>query len=352
MTPNLMPLVLELLAEVRTVQGEAGEVFEDAQGLGGPIGAGVDDPEAGGHAERYVAGGGGGLAGRDSGADNARVPDDAPRQQPIELAPKATARPPRVGGEVVLRPEADGAIDAMLADMYLHASNCVRAFGDFHLAIGATPGVETALVRLLYDLNFRDFPWGRTRLWMTEERGTQGQGERWPVLEGTVVAQSGMPVEQAHPVALSCAAPAEEYERQLREHLGWRPKGHDRLDLVLAAIDEEGNLPWATHHAADDGALCIAWTDREGRTRTGLTPFVISACRCVCVLALGEGVRGAMARLEASLRGGPAAPARSLRATGGDVRWYMDYEACPSYCAGGKADPRADTPTGTSERDG
>lgn len=294
----------------------------------------------------------GGLAGRGSRADNGPVPDDAPPQQPIELAPKATARPPRVGGEVVLRPEADGAIDAMLADVYLHASNCVRAFGDFHVAIGATAGVETALVRLLYDLNYRDFPWSRTRLWMTQECGTDGRGEGWPVLEGTVVAQSGMPVEQAHRIDLSLPAPSEEYERQLREHLGWRPKGHDRLDLVLATIDEEGNLPWATHHGAEDGALCVEWTGPDGRARAGLTPFVVGACRCVCVLAVGSGVRGAITRLEAAQRGGPLVPGQSLRATGGDVRWYMDYEACPSFRAGGKADPGAESGPSTSERTG
>lgn len=290
----------------------------------------------------------GGLAGRARGADNGRVPDDAPRQQPIELAPKATARPPRVGGEVVLRPEADGAIDAMLADVYLHASNCVRAFGDFHVAIGATPGVEPALVRLLYDLNYRDFPWGRTRLWMTEESAPGGQCASWPLLEGTVVAQSGIPPEQAHRIEMGTPDPAMEYSKLLREHLGWRPKGHDRLDLVLAAIDAEGDLPWATHHLAEDGALCVSWTRSVGGGRTGLTPFVVGACRCVCVLALGGAVRGAITRLEAAIQGGPRVPAQSLRASGGDVRWYMDFEACPSYRPGGAADSLP----GTQERGG
>lgn len=290
----------------------------------------------------------GGLAGGDCGADNGPVPDDTPRQQPIELAPKATARPPRVGGEVVLRPEADGAIDAMLADVYLHASNCVRAFGDFHVAIGATPGVETALVRLLYDLNYRDFPWGRTRLWMTEECAPGGRCACWPVLEGTVVAQSGIPAEQAHRIDMGAADPAAAYSKLLREHLGWRPKGHDRLDLVLAAIDDEGNLPWATHHRAEDGALCVNCTGPGGIVRAGLTPFVVGACRCVCVLAVGGGVRGAMTRLETAVRGGPGVPAQALRSSGGDVRWYMDFEACPSYRAGGAADTQA----GTQERGG
>ncbi|MCC6950431.1 MAG: hypothetical protein IT433_03170 [Phycisphaerales bacterium] len=276
------------------------------------------------------------------------MPDDEPRQEPIQLAPKATARPPRIGGEVVLRPEVDGAIDAMLADVYLHASNCVRAFGDFHVAIGATPGVETALVRLLYDLNYRDFPWGRTRLWMTEESAPGGQCAGWPVLEGTVVAQSGIPAEQAHRIDMGAADPAAAYSRLLREHLGWRPKGHDRLDLVLAAIDAQGNLPWATQHVAEDGALCVSWTGPGGVGRTGLTPFVVSACRCVCVLAVGGAVRGAMASLENANRCGQGEPGNAPRTDGGELRWYMDYEACPSYRAGGAADKQA----GTQERGG
>ena len=69
---------------------------------------------------------------------------------------------PRLPGRSVRRPSVDSATDALLADLFIHATNCVRAFGDFHLAVSAGEEIEPALMRLMYDPGFREFPWTRT----------------------------------------------------------------------------------------------------------------------------------------------------------------------------------------------
>ena len=60
--------------------------------------------------------------------------------QPYELLDE-TPEFPRLPGHVVVSADANAALDALGADMFLHAKNCVRTFGDFHLALsgGSTP---------------------------------------------------------------------------------------------------------------------------------------------------------------------------------------------------------------------
>jgi hypothetical protein len=163
-------------------------------------------------------------------------------------------RPPRLPGRTVTRDSLDIAIDAQLADLYLHAQNCARAFGSFQLAISAGPELERSLMRLMYDLNFREFPWSRTRVWMLDEVvAGEHLPEDSPELRGTrltetLLACSGIPENQFHilPVPTSPAdvtVAVGEYERQLREQLEWREKGHDRLDCCLAGVNSLGRIP-------------------------------------------------------------------------------------------------------------
>jgi hypothetical protein len=85
-----------------------------------------------------------------------------------DLAPRPVA--PALPGTVVVRESADELVDAVAADLFIHALNCIRTFGDFHLALsgGSTP--LPLYRRLMYDPSYRDLPWTRTHLWMVDER--------------------------------------------------------------------------------------------------------------------------------------------------------------------------------------
>src|SRR5262245_45788253 len=119
---------------------------------------------------------------------------------PIDVVPKPEVVTPRLPGAVVLRPDADQLIDALLADLLIHSRNCVRAFGDLLLAFSTTEDAAPYLRRLMYDLNYRDFPWIRTRVWMVDEApvGPDDPQSRYARLRDLVLEQSGIPKEQLH----------------------------------------------------------------------------------------------------------------------------------------------------------
>lgn len=260
------------------------------------------------------------------------MPNPSEDNLPIELVPLDAPAPPRLPGEVFVRPDYDAVIDAVLADLFLHAVNCVRAFGDFHLAAAPTPGVEPVLRRLLYDLNYRDFPWTKTRVWMTHEvlhptREPLGDG-----LHELVVEQSGMPPAQFHRIAPAPQpapnqAPelAKRYAATLREHLEWRERGQDRLDVCLMDLSQDGPA-LGFERTADSDEDLVAWRMDPYADSASVTLALrtVNASRLIALSAIG---RDAGKALRAALTD-RASPLRLLRPLGGELRWYLDYEAC------------------------
>ncbi|GJQ28453.1 MAG: hypothetical protein HBSAPP03_03370 [Phycisphaerae bacterium] len=252
-----------------------------------------------------------------------------------DLVRDAAPKPPRLRGQAIVRPDSDALIDALLADLFIHAGNCVRTFGDCHIAIDGCPSIEPVLRRLLYDPAYREFPWARTRVWMVREWNglSDGRASAWDLIREMIVEQSGIPVEQAHPLEAWASDGAARYTSLLREHLGWRAKGHDRLDVVLLALGDDGDLAglrWPSEGSCD--GLCAARTTRAGVVEVGLTATCLNAARFIGVYAAGAGVAAPLRHLDENLRRPPgereAAPGLALSPTGGELRWYLDYAAC------------------------
>ena len=228
-------------------------------------------------------------------------------QERLSQAGGQPRRGPGVPGKVNIRDESDTAIDALLADVFIHAMNCVRSFGDFHLAVSATPECEPVLMRLMYDLNFREFPWKRTRLWMVDEVRVSEDDPRCrrARLEETIVACSGIPQSQFHRMDMGLADVIGAYAAVLREHLGWRERGHDRLDCVLLTVDAGGRVSGLGDEA---GAVSIG-------------PQFIRGSRLVSVYAGDVAVRGDVAGALAA--GGAAMTACGALPVGGELVWYL-----------------------------
>lgn len=244
-----------------------------------------------------------------------------------ELVPEPV--PPRLPGTVVLRQAADDAIDAAAADLLLHARNCIRAFGDFHLAVSVSPQVEPMLRRLMYDPPLRDIPWKRTHLWLVDEHLTPGPSRpaNFDLLFSLIVEQSDMPPEQAHAVSFSADDPARDYELQLGEHLGWREKGHDRLDFVLLGVPAPGEAiaPRSLPHDPEDRLF----VQRPHDERFSMTRRILNASRFVAIIAPGESSRVTLGTI-AGAAPGSLHPWLALRPVGGELRWYLDHAACAS----------------------
>jgi 6-phosphogluconolactonase len=127
---------------------------------------------------------------------------------------------------------------------------------------------------------------------------------------------------------------AERYERELREALGWRQKGHDRLDYVLLGMGADAHTAsiFAGSPALHDAERLVMdvpapTTSQPAVPRCTLTMRTINAARFVAVMVTGADKRDTVARLAAGA-GPDELPAAALRPAAGELRWYLDAAAC------------------------
>lgn len=250
--------------------------------------------------------------------------------------PSLPARP-TLRGSVVVRSSADETIDALAADLELQARNCVRTFGDFHLALsgGSTP--EPLYTRLMVDPVHREFPWARTHLWIVDERRVPLDDERsnFNLVRQTIVDHSDIPPEQVHPILPLVPDADLAYERELRAVLGWREKGHDRLDFVVLGMGDDGHTAslFPRSPALDDDDRLALLNDGPSVTpppRVTMTLRLLNASRFLALLVLGERKRVAVARAALARDDWRDFPVLALRPLAGELRWYLDADACPT----------------------
>lgn len=214
----------------------------------------------------------------------------------------------RLPGKMVTRETSDLAIDALLADVFLHATNCVRSFGDFHLAISASPEIEPALMRLMYDPGYREFPWQRTRVWMVDELDValDDPRRRWTRIADTILACSGIPQDQCLGMDESLDIGA--YQQAIRGHLEWRERGHDRIDCCLFATSERSHIE------------AIAPADAAVK-HVRLDPEFVRASRLLGILVTQTDEQS-LQQLSRWARSSKSA----LAPTGGELVWYLGME--------------------------
>lgn len=282
----------------------------------------------------------------------------ASHPDPYQLEPIPSA--PRLPGVVILRATTDEAIDAAAAEMMLHAQNCVRQFGAFHLALsgGSTP--IPLYERLMIDPALRSFPWEATHLWIVDERRVPFDDVRsnFRAINEILGDHSGMPAGHIHPILAMADNADTAYELELRRCLGKREPGHERLDYVLLGMGSDGHTASLFPHSP-----ALASGERPPRLvkinagptvtppdRVTMTFDLINTSRFVGVLVTGKGKRATIARVAAAAAesGGDSAertarlPILGVRPVSGVLRWYMDHDACPEAPGGvPAAAPRA-----------
>lgn len=275
---------------------------------------------------------------------------------------------PALAGTVIVRPDADRLIDAVAADLTIHAHNCVRAFGDFHLALsgGSTP--VALYQRLMIDPNYRDLPWARTHLWVVDERRVPFDDDRsnFKMINEIIGDHSGIPANQVHPIFAMADDADAQYQQTLRDTLGWREKGHDRLDFTLLGMGNDAHTASlfpgspalleslrATEEEKSKGEVPLvkinAGPSVTPPDRVTMTLPLINASRFIGVLITGESKRSAIAKV-AARSADPTnediakLPILGVRPLGGELRWYLDHAACPDTTTS------ADTSGGEAKR--
>ncbi len=257
---------------------------------------------------------------------------DAP--EPYPLSSDEVTAPP-LPGTVTAESTVDRLIDLLAADLMIHAANCVRTFGDFHLALsgGSTP--LPLYERLMIDPNYRSLPWRRTHLWIVDERRVPFDDPKsnFRSISETIVDHADIPREQVHPIFAMSETADVDYEQQLKDTLGWREKGHDRLDFVLLGMGSDG-------HTASlfPNSPALRETQRLIRINAGptvtppdrvtMTFPLINASRVVAVLATGSAKADALHRVVHSHESAESLPIKGIHPVGGELRWYLDSAAC------------------------
>ncbi len=240
---------------------------------------------------------------------------------PYDLSPEPVA--PELPGETIIRPAVEDVFDAMCADIYIHSLNCTRSFGDFHLALSGDPSLTPLYMQLMVDPKFRDLPWKRTHVWMVEDAHGDDASERrrFHEIEEILGEHSGIPKSNLHPTPIDDRDAHLAYERELREALSWREKGHDRLDCVVLSVTDEGAVG-ANGDARQESQLTQLIVHEAG-SAVRMTESFVNASRMIAVLASGE-----TARLRLTSGGGATHPAQSLAPLAGALRWYLDHSVC------------------------
>jgi 6-phosphogluconolactonase len=285
-----------------------------------------------------------GVARRGWCGHNTSVSDQG-RTTPYETSPVGTAGgplpKPQLPGTVIVREGPEDLVDAAAADLLFQAKGCVRAFGDFHLALsgGSTP--EPLYRRLMYDPNYRDLPWKRTHLWIVDERRVPPDNDRsnFKMIHETIVVHSDIPPEQVHAIPAMSPTADTDYEAALKEHLGWREKGHDRLDYVLLGMGADGHTASIFPHSPALDAHGRLVVINAGPTvtppdRVTMTFDLINASRFIGVMVTGAQKRETMMKVVqagAKRRREMVAelPMLGVAPLAGELRWYLDRAVCP-----------------------
>jgi 6-phosphogluconolactonase/glucosamine-6-phosphate isomerase/deaminase len=227
-------------------------------------------------------------------------------------------RRPDLPGQVGLYEGPDEIIDAVAADLFIQAKACVREFGDFHLALSGGALVEKLFLRLMVDPLYRALPWTRTQLWVAADwRGDSHYGAT-EIVDHVLRHHAGIPASQIHAPVHETAEAHAAYERELLETLGWREKGHDRLDFVVCQVDETEPVP-GTGEDVGGGRLVSRYRGDAGGERVSMTPLLVGGSRFIALLASGPASRAAV--------DAAAGDGKAFDPVGGVQKWYLDHAA-------------------------
>lgn len=248
---------------------------------------------------------------------------------------ESTPDAPSLPGEVEVFAEADHALDRLAGELVVHALECVRRFGDFHLALsgGSTP--MPLYERLMIDPAYRRMPWRKTHLWIVDERRVPFDDDRsnYKHIKEIIGDHSDIPPNQLHPMEATRDDADVAYEQALQEALGWREKGQDRLDFVLLGMGPDGHtaslFPNSRALDVDDRLVTL----NDGPTvvppdRVTMTYKLINASRMIVPLVIGAGKAEMVERVATGDDPVHDIPIKGIDPIGGRLCWYLDDAAC------------------------
>lgn len=256
------------------------------------------------------------------------------QSEPYGFTDETPAAPP-LPGVVITAATADDVIDLLAAELVLHAETCVREFGDFHLALSGGNAPQPLYRRLMYDPNYRRLPWRRTHLWLVDDRCVDETDDdsNYKMIRELIVDHAGIPREQVHPMPVLSPTGDKAYEKELRDTLGWRERGQDRLDYVLMGMGEDGHTASLFPHTepVHEMKRLIRFNRTETATpheRMTMTFPLLNSARFMAVLITGEKKASMVHRVATGDETVMELPVKGLKPIDGELKWYLDAGAC------------------------
>jgi 6-phosphogluconolactonase len=242
---------------------------------------------------------------------------------------------PRLRGRVEARHDAEEVFDALASDLMMQALNCVGKTGAFHLALSGGKTPFPFYEKLMVDPRYRAIPWSQVHLWMVDERriGFDDDRNNYKHIHEILVEHSGIRAENVHPMPVDDPTPDMTYERALREVLGARGKGLERLDFVLLGMGDNGHTASLFPHTdvLKVRDRLVGLCDGPSVTpppRITLTYPALNAARFVAVLVMGAAKGPMLKRVAAANESYEELPILGIEPIAGDLRWYLDRAAC------------------------
>lgn len=235
---------------------------------------------------------------------------------------------------VAVRPTVDEIIDTLAAELVLMAEQCVRDYGDFHLALsgGSTP--EPLYERLMYDPDYRRLPWGRTHIWIVDERCVPFDDARsnFRMIRETIVDHADIPAEHVHPIHADTETAVGDYENNLKEALLKRPKGEDRLDFILLGMGGDGHTASLFPHVdalQEKHRLVrkVHYSTVDPPERVTMTYPLLNAARLVAIFVTGAGKAKMIQRIATGNDSVDDLPIKGIQPQRGELKWYLDAQA-------------------------
>lgn len=245
---------------------------------------------------------------------------------------------PSLPGSVIIAKSHESLIENMAQDLMAHSFNCYRSFGDFQLALPGNVDAIPLYRYLMIDPLLRTIPWRNTHLWQVNDfinkSGDLYQVSIWQNLKEIIGDHSGIPPSQQHPIPLHSHKADHDYQKSLCSVLEWREKGHDRLDYVLLTLGADGSIaglnPDSSLINETHNLVKINHSpEKHIPDIVTMTLPLINSARFIAVMVMGEDKQNAIQRLTNSNESVSKIPARGLQPLGGELRWYLDYQACP-----------------------
>ena len=245
---------------------------------------------------------------------------------------------PTLPGHVTVAESSDEVIDAIARDLVSVALDCVRDYGDFHLALSGGKTPQPLYERLMYDPDYRALPWRRTHLWIVDERCVPltHEDSNYRMIAETIVQHADLPSEQVHPIEAESSSVVQAYETQIRESLEWREKGNDRIDFILLGMGADGHTAGLFPHTpalaeTERWMSFNSCSDAQPSERVTMTFPLINSARFIAVLVTGSAKAEMIQRVASGEESIEELPIQGVSPIEGELRWYLDPEACAGF---------------------